>query len=80
MSDQLAGQKPFELAGVRNREDYADALARLIDRGPAVGHRGLRRGRTAGPIRLARADGAAEPAGRDPGQPDLQPPRRLTRG
>ena len=33
MSDRVAGQEPFELAAVRNREDYADALARLIDRG-----------------------------------------------
>lgn len=33
MSGQVAGQEPFELAGVRNHEEYADALARLIDRG-----------------------------------------------
>jgi len=33
MSDQVAGQEPAELAAVRNREDYADALTRLIDRG-----------------------------------------------
>ncbi|GHG41682.1 MULTISPECIES: hypothetical protein [Amycolatopsis] len=33
MSDQVAGQEPFELAAVRNREDYADALTRLIARG-----------------------------------------------
>ncbi|WP_410566172.1 hypothetical protein [Amycolatopsis sp. cmx-4-61] len=33
MTDQLAGQEPLELAAVRNRGDYADALTRLIDRG-----------------------------------------------
>ncbi len=32
MSDQFAGQELFELAAVRDREDYADALTRLIDR------------------------------------------------
>jgi hypothetical protein len=31
MSDQVAGQEPFELAAVRNREDYADALAMPIE-------------------------------------------------
>jgi hypothetical protein len=33
VSDQVAGQEPFELAEVRNREDYADAHTRLVERG-----------------------------------------------
>jgi hypothetical protein len=33
MSDRVAEQEPFELVGVRGPEEYADALAKLIDRG-----------------------------------------------